>query len=54
MWVCVYIHLPNSSMQAACIPMSIFKLSLTNLNYEFNFSKTGCHTKVKEPSLPDY
>ena len=32
----------------------IFKRSLTGLNSEFSFSWTGCPTKVKEPSLPDY
>ena len=27
---------------------------LTNLNSEFFFNKTDCHTEVKEPSLPNY
>ena len=30
---------------------SVFKQNLTCLNSEFFFSETGCHTKVKEPSL---
>ena len=29
-----------------------FKLSLKGMNPEFSFFCTGCHTKVKEPSLP--
>ena len=33
---------------------SIFKRSLTGLNLEFFFSKTSCHTKAEEPSLPYY
>ena len=28
--------------------------SLTSFNSDFSFSKTRCHTKVKEPSLPNY
>ena len=28
--------------------------SLTGLNSEFSFFKTGCHTKIKEPPLSYY
>ena len=31
-----------------------FKLSLTDLNSVFSFSLFGCHTKIKEQSLPNY
>ena len=31
-----------------------FKQSITGLNSEFSFSKTGCHNTVEEPSLPNY
>ena len=31
-----------------------FKQSLTGLNSEFSFSQTGCHSKIKELSLPYY
>ena len=37
-----------------CNTRSIFKQSLTGFNAEFSFSYTGCHTKIKEPSLPYY
>ena len=40
--------------QAECDTRSIFKQCLTGLNSEFSFSKTGCHTKAKEPHLPNY
>ena len=32
----------------------IFELSLTSLKSEFSFSRNGCHTNVKELSLPYY
>ena len=31
-----------------------FKRSLKGLNSEFSFSQIGCHTRVKEPSMPYY
>ena len=31
-----------------------FRWCLTGLNSEFYVSKTGCHTKINEPSLPRY
>ena len=37
-----------------CVTRSIFKWSLTSLTLEFSFSETGCLTKAKEPSLPNY
>ena len=30
------------------------ELTQTGLNLEFSFSKTGCHTKVKNPNLFNY
>ena len=33
---------------------SIFKQSLTGLNSEFSFSKTGCLIRAEEPTLPYY
>ena len=51
--VCVCVYLP-SPLQRGCNTKSIFKESLTGLNSEFSLSYTGCHTKVKEPSLPFY
>ena len=53
-YVClhIYIYLPNLSEQAGCDTSSIFKQSITGLNLEFSFFQTGCHTKVKEISLP--
>ena len=50
---CIYIYL-NLFVQAGYDIRLIFKWSLTDLNSEFSFSKTSCHTKVKEPSLPSY
>ena len=46
--------LTNPSKWAGCDTRSIFKEFLTGLNSEFSFSYTGCHTKVKELSLPYY
>ena len=43
------IYLPNPLYDTR----SIFKWSLTCLNSEFSFL-SGCHTKVKESSLPNY
>ena len=40
--------------RAGCYKGSIIKRSLTGLNSEFSFSKTGCHTKFKEYSLLYY
>ena len=50
-----HIHIyTNLSSQAECDIRSIFKRSLTSLNSDFSFSKTGCHTNVKELSLLYY
>ena len=43
-------YLLEPSAQAGCSRTSIFMRSLTYFNMFF-FSKTGCHTKVKELSL---
>ena len=44
----------NPSSWEGCDTGSIFQGSLTCLNSEISFSKTGCLTKAKEPSLPYY
>ena len=64
-WIYIYIYIyiyvcvcvcvcVNLSVQARYDTRSIFKRSLTDLNSEFSFSLNGCHTKVKESSLPYY
>ena len=50
---CTGRYLHNLSAPARCDTRSLFKRSLTGLNSKFSFL-TGCHTKVKEPSLPYY
>ena len=49
----LYMYLPNHSSWAGCVTRSILS-SLTGLNSEFSFSKTGCHSFIKEFSLPFY
>ena len=44
----------NLSTLVGCDSRSIFKWSLTGLNFESFFSKTGCSTIAKEPSLTFY
>ena len=44
----------NPATQTRCDSRSIFKQSLTGLDSEFSFSKTGCLTKAEEPSLSYY
>ena len=44
----------NTSSEARCDTRSILKPCLTDLDLEFSFFFTGCHTKVKEPCLPNY
>ena len=52
-WLICHKTKPNeSSVQARCNTRSVFKQSLTHLNTDFSFSKTGYHTKVKKPILP--
>ena len=46
-----YVFTPPS--QAEC-HILIFEQSTTYLTWEFSFSQTGCHTKVKELSLTFY
>ena len=54
-WVCVFVCVYTyPTARAGCDTRSIFIRSLTGLNSEFSFPLTGCHTKVKEPSLPNY
>ena len=42
-----------SCARITCRSQSFFR-SASGLNPEFSFSSTGCHTKVKEPSLSYY
>ena len=45
-------HLPNLFCQEEDETQGqFFKQSTTGLNSGFSFSKTGCHTKIKESSL---
>ena len=46
-YVFTSMYLPNRSAQAGCDKGKYLKRSLTGLNSEFSFSKTGCHTEVK-------
>ena len=48
----IYTYQPSA--WAGCNRKSIFKPSLTSLNSGFSFSWIGCHTTVKELSLPYY
>ena len=47
-------YIANLSARAECDTRTIFKQSVTDLNSEFSVSYTGCHTKVKEPSVLYY
>ena len=53
-WIILNTHLDlsNPSARTGFDTRSIFKKSLTGLCSEFSLSKTGCHSKVKGPSLP--
>ena len=42
------IYIPNHSTWAGCDRESILRIQF------FSFSKTGCHTKLKDPNLPYY
>ena len=42
----------DASTRAGYSARSIFQLSLPDLNLEFSFSSSGCHTNVKENSFP--
>ena len=44
----------SPSTRERCDTRSVFKWSLTGLNSDFSFSKTGCLTKAKETSLLCY
>ena len=48
----LYMYLPSPFTQAGCDTNSIFLKSLIGFN--FSFSLTGWHIKVKESSLPYY
>ena len=47
----IYIYIYNIYIY---IYIYIYKRSLASMNWEFSFSYTGCHIKVKESSLPYY
>ena len=47
-------YLTKPFLRAECDTRSIFKRSLTGLNSDFSFSRTGCSSKVKEPCLFNY
>ena len=47
--VCIFTQPLN--MSRIWHKVNFFKQSLTGFNSKFSFSKTGCHTKVKGPSL---
>ena len=49
-----YTYLPHHFAWEGYNAMSIFQWRITVLNSEFSFSLSGCHTKVKEPSLSYY
>ena len=49
--VCIY---PTPLQKLDITQGQFSKWSLTGLNSDFFFSLTGCHTKVKEPSLSYY
>ena len=51
-YVYIYIYFSNLSDQAGCDSRSVFKQSLTGLNSDLSFSKTGGHTKCHEPVCP--
>ena len=51
MCVCIY---PTSSYEQDETQGQFLTGALTYLNFGFSFSLTGCHTKVKEPSLTYY
>ena len=40
-------YLPKPSTREGCNTLAIFKQTLTGLNSEFSYYKTGCHIKVK-------
>ena len=49
--VCIY---PTPLLRAGCDRTSFLKRGTIGLNSELSFSLTGCHDKVKEPSLLHY
>ena len=53
-FIYIYIYLPNPCTWARHDTRSIFKWSKTDFNSEFFYSLTGCHNKIKEPSLLFY
>ena len=50
----MYMYLPTPIHKQDVTQVQSFQQNLAGLHLEFSFSKTGCHTKVKEPSLPYY
>ena len=55
-WACLSLHryLLTPLLEQDVTQGQFFKKSLTGSNSEFSFSQTGCHTKVKDFSLPYY
>ena len=49
--VCVCVCLPMPPLEQNETKCQFFKQSITGLNSDFSLFYTGCHTKVKEPSL---
>ena len=53
-YIYIYIYIYITPLYKPDVTQSQFFCSFMGLNFEFSFSKTGCHTKVKEPSLLNY
>ena len=45
------VWLDMSSARTVCDSWSIFKRNLTDINSDFSFFSSGCHTTVKKPCL---
>ena len=52
-YIYIYIYPASADEQYATL-VQFFKRSLPGFNSEFCFSKTGCHPKIKNYSLPYY
>ena len=54
-YIYIYIYIFTNPLHISRMRHKMnFKLSLTDLKSEFSFSKSTCHTKVEEISLPYY
>ena len=53
---CGYIYIYTQTLHLSKMrhKVNFLSRSLAGLNLEFSFSSTGCHSKVKTPSLPNY